>query len=88
MRMPTRAERAPADAQNLAKVLDYTAPTRHGGGAEYSWMRLNNGLDTSPVASLTGSCVIVCGGETEWAALDHYLSSTRSTSSPSADDPR
>jgi hypothetical protein len=51
-------------------------------------MRLNNGLDTSPVASLTGSCVIVCGGETEWAALDHYLSSTRSTSSPSADDPR
>jgi endonuclease/exonuclease/phosphatase family metal-dependent hydrolase len=51
--------------------LDHSVPTAHGGGAEFSPMRLDYILGTPPVAGLTGSCRIVSGGEAE-SASDHY----------------
>jgi endonuclease/exonuclease/phosphatase family metal-dependent hydrolase len=51
--------------------LDYSAPTTHGGGAEFSRMRLDYILGTAPVARLVRSCRVVSGGEAE-SASDHY----------------
>lgn len=50
---------------------DYTAPTMHGGGREFSFMRLDYILGSPPVAMLTRACRVVSGGETEYAS-DHY----------------
>jgi exodeoxyribonuclease-3 len=50
---------------------DYTAPTEHGGGAEFSGMRLDYILGTPTLAALTRGCSVVSGGETE-SASDHY----------------
>ncbi|HET8684492.1 MAG TPA: endonuclease/exonuclease/phosphatase family protein [Micromonosporaceae bacterium] len=50
---------------------DYTAPTEHGGGQEFSRMRLDYILGTPPVAALTRRVAVVSGGETEHAS-DHY----------------
>jgi exodeoxyribonuclease-3 len=52
-------------------TLDYTAPTEHGGGDEFSRMRLDYILGTDPVARLARTCRVVSGGETETAS-DHY----------------
>jgi len=51
--------------------LDYTAPTAHGGGTEFSRMRLDYVLGTAGVAELTRACRIVSGGEAD-SASDHY----------------
>ncbi|MGY3519882.1 endonuclease/exonuclease/phosphatase family protein [Micromonospora sp. PTRAS2] len=56
---------APADDEGP------TAPTRHGGGAEFSGMRLDYLLGTPALAGLARSCVVVRGGDTEYAS-DHY----------------
>ncbi|MFI2666636.1 endonuclease/exonuclease/phosphatase family protein [Micromonospora carbonacea] len=48
-----------------------TAPTRHGGGAEFSGMRLDYLFGTPTLAGLARSCVVVRGGDTEHAS-DHY----------------
>nr|QLK00081.1 endonuclease/exonuclease/phosphatase family protein [Micromonospora carbonacea] len=48
-----------------------TAPTRHGGGAEFSGMRLDYLLGTPALARLARSCTVARGGETEYAS-DHY----------------
>jgi exodeoxyribonuclease III len=51
--------------------LDYTAPTAHGGGTEFSRMRLDYLLGTAGVAAVTRSCRIISGGEAE-SISDHY----------------
>jgi exodeoxyribonuclease III len=51
--------------------LDYTAPTRDGGGTEFSRMRLDYVLGTRGVAALTRTCRTVSDGATE-SASDHY----------------
>ncbi|MEU6074278.1 endonuclease/exonuclease/phosphatase family protein [Micromonospora sp. NPDC047074] len=48
-----------------------TAPTRHGGGAEFSGMRLDYLLGTPALAGRARACRVVRGGETEYAS-DHY----------------
>ncbi|MGC4807452.1 endonuclease/exonuclease/phosphatase family protein [Micromonospora sp. DT233] len=48
-----------------------TAPTRHGGGAEFSGMRLDYLFGTPALARLLRSCAVSRGGETEYAS-DHY----------------
>ncbi|MEH0935866.1 endonuclease/exonuclease/phosphatase family protein [Micromonospora psammae] len=48
-----------------------TAPTRHGGGAEFSGMRLDYLFATSPLAARVRDCRVLRGGETEYAS-DHY----------------
>ncbi|MCM0673953.1 endonuclease/exonuclease/phosphatase family protein [Micromonospora phytophila] len=48
-----------------------TAPTRHGGGAEFSGMRLDYLLGTPALAGRVRDCRVVRGGETEYAS-DHY----------------
>lgn len=50
---------------------DYTAPSEHGGGREFSAMRLDYILGTPPVAALARACQVVSGGEIECAS-DHY----------------
>jgi endonuclease/exonuclease/phosphatase family metal-dependent hydrolase len=50
---------------------DYTAPTRYGGGTEFSHMRLDYILGTPAVARVTRGCRIVSGGDAE-SASDHY----------------
>ena len=52
-------------------VHDYTAPTRYGGGTEFSRMRLDYILGTPGIADLTRTCRIISGGESE-SASDHY----------------
>lgn len=48
-----------------------TAPTRYGGGAEFSGMRLDYLFGTPALAALARDCRVVRGGETEYAS-DHY----------------
>ncbi|MEH0841943.1 endonuclease/exonuclease/phosphatase family protein [Micromonospora sp. CPCC 205711] len=48
-----------------------TAPTEHGGGAEFSGMRLDYVFGTPALAARLRSCRVVRGGETEYAS-DHY----------------
>ncbi|WDZ87716.1 endonuclease/exonuclease/phosphatase family protein [Micromonospora cathayae] len=48
-----------------------TAPTRHGGGVEFSGMRLDYLLGTTALAGLARDCRVVRGGDTEYAS-DHY----------------
>ncbi|SCL49683.1 exodeoxyribonuclease-3 [Micromonospora citrea] len=48
-----------------------TAPTRHGGGAEFSGMRLDYLLGTAPLAARVRDCRVVRGGDAEYAS-DHY----------------
>ncbi|BCL16505.1 endonuclease/exonuclease/phosphatase family protein [Micromonospora sagamiensis] len=48
-----------------------TAPTAHGGGAEFSGMRLDYLLATPALAGRARGCRVVRGGETEYAS-DHY----------------
>ncbi|MEU2666905.1 endonuclease/exonuclease/phosphatase family protein [Micromonospora sp. NPDC007220] len=48
-----------------------TAPTRHGGGAEFSGMRLDYLLGTAALAGRVRDCRVPRGGETEYAS-DHY----------------
>jgi endonuclease/exonuclease/phosphatase family metal-dependent hydrolase len=48
-----------------------TAPTGRGGGTEFSGMRLDYVFATPGVARLARRCVVVRGGEAEWAS-DHY----------------
>jgi exodeoxyribonuclease-3 len=76
----TRAVRALADAGFIdvfrrtgsdAHGLAYTAPTGHGGGGEFSGMRLDYILGTEPVARLVRTCRVVSGGDRE-SASDHY----------------
>lgn len=50
---------------------DYTAPTMHGGGQEFSRMRLDYIMGTRPVTQLVRHCRVLDGGETEYAS-DHY----------------
>src|SRR6266545_668885 len=50
---------------------DYTAPTEHGGGTEFSKLRLDYILGTEPVARVTKACRIVSGGASEHTS-DHY----------------
>ena len=51
--------------------LDYSAPTKDGGGTEFSRMRLDYILGTPGIADLTRTCRIISGGATE-SASDHY----------------
>jgi exodeoxyribonuclease-3 len=76
----TRAVQALADAGFVdlyrragsePAALDYTAPTEHGGGHEFSRMRLDYILGTQPVARLVRTCRVISGGESETAS-DHY----------------
>ena len=60
-----------ADGRIDAGEKDYTAPTEHGGGREFSGMRLDYILGTPPVAALTRQCTIISGGDAEHAS-DHY----------------
>ncbi|WP_320064797.1 endonuclease/exonuclease/phosphatase family protein [Micromonospora sp. RTGN7] len=48
-----------------------TAPTRHGGGTEFSGMRLDYLFGTAALARLARACAVLRGGETEYAS-DHY----------------
>ncbi|WP_307804202.1 endonuclease/exonuclease/phosphatase family protein [Micromonospora echinofusca] len=48
-----------------------TAPTRHGGGAEFSGMRLDYLFGSPALAARTRVCRVLRGGATEWAS-DHY----------------
>ncbi|MER7417422.1 endonuclease/exonuclease/phosphatase family protein [Micromonospora peucetia] len=48
-----------------------TAPTRHGGGAEFSGMRLDYLLGTVALAGRLRDCRVLRGGESEYAS-DHY----------------
>ncbi|MER5703319.1 endonuclease/exonuclease/phosphatase family protein [Micromonospora sp. NPDC002296] len=48
-----------------------TAPTRHGGGVEFSGMRLDYLFGTRALARLVRSCEVRRGGDTEYAS-DHY----------------
>lgn len=48
-----------------------TAPTRHGGGREFSGMRLDYVLGSPPMVALARTCRVVTGGESEHAS-DHY----------------
>jgi endonuclease/exonuclease/phosphatase family metal-dependent hydrolase len=48
-----------------------TAPTRHGGGAEFSGMRLDYLFATPALAWRARSCVVRRGGDAEHAS-DHY----------------
>ncbi|MCL7459984.1 endonuclease/exonuclease/phosphatase family protein [Micromonospora echinofusca] len=48
-----------------------TAPTRHGGGAEFSGMRLDYLFGTAALAERVRDCRVLRGGETEYAS-DHY----------------
>ncbi|MBQ1073546.1 endonuclease/exonuclease/phosphatase family protein [Micromonospora sp. C31] len=48
-----------------------TAPTRHGGGAEFSGMRLDYLFGTAALADRVRDCRVLRGGETEYAS-DHY----------------
>jgi exodeoxyribonuclease-3 len=48
-----------------------TAPTTHGGGREFSGMRLDYVLGSPPVAALVRGCRVVTGGDSEYAS-DHY----------------
>lgn len=50
---------------------DYTAPTTHGGGQEFSRMRLDYIMGTRPVAELVRRCQVLDGAELEYAS-DHY----------------
>lgn len=59
------------DGMLAADEKDYTAPTEHGGGQEFSGMRLDYVLGTPDVAGLTRRCAVISGGETEYAS-DHY----------------
>ncbi|MEH1012956.1 endonuclease/exonuclease/phosphatase family protein [Micromonospora sp. CPCC 206060] len=48
-----------------------TAPTRHGGGAEFSGMRLDYLFGSPALAARTRVCQVLRGGAAEWAS-DHY----------------
>ncbi|MEU7960220.1 endonuclease/exonuclease/phosphatase family protein [Micromonospora humida] len=48
-----------------------TAPTRHGGGVEFSGMRLDYLLGTPALAARLRDVHVVRGGDTEYAS-DHY----------------
>ncbi|WP_433392023.1 endonuclease/exonuclease/phosphatase family protein [Micromonospora sp. KLBMP9576] len=48
-----------------------TAPTRHGGGAEFSGMRLDYLFGTAALANRVRDCRVRRGGESEYAS-DHY----------------
>ncbi|MEV4727932.1 endonuclease/exonuclease/phosphatase family protein, partial [Micromonospora humida] len=48
-----------------------TAPTRHGGGVEFSGMRLDYLLGTPALAARLRDAHVVRGGDTEYAS-DHY----------------
>lgn len=48
-----------------------TAPTRYGGGREFSGMRLDYVLGSPSVAALTRGCRVVTGGHSDHAS-DHY----------------
>ncbi|MFG1778153.1 endonuclease/exonuclease/phosphatase family protein [Micromonospora sp. NPDC049048] len=48
-----------------------TAPTRHGGGAEFSGMRLDYLFGTAALAERVRDCRVLRGGDTEYAS-DHY----------------
>ncbi|MEU9510662.1 endonuclease/exonuclease/phosphatase family protein [Micromonospora sp. NPDC048170] len=48
-----------------------TAPTRHGGGAEFSGMRLDYLFGTAALAERVRDCQVLRGGDTEYAS-DHY----------------
>ncbi|MFJ6196963.1 endonuclease/exonuclease/phosphatase family protein [Micromonospora sp. NPDC092111] len=48
-----------------------TAPTRHGGGVEFSGMRLDYLLGTPALAARLRGCRVVRDGDTEYAS-DHY----------------
>ncbi|MEH0971146.1 endonuclease/exonuclease/phosphatase family protein [Micromonospora sp. CPCC 205546] len=48
-----------------------TAPTRHGGGAEFSGMRLDYLFGTAALAGRVRDCRVLRGGDTEYAS-DHY----------------
>ena len=48
-----------------------TAPTTQGGGKEFSGMRLDYVLASSPAAALAGAVRVVTGDEAEYAS-DHY----------------
>ncbi|WP_407938855.1 endonuclease/exonuclease/phosphatase family protein [Micromonospora rubida] len=70
------ARLAAADLVDLHAALapgdeGLTAPTRHGGGAEFSGMRLDYLFATPTLARLVRSCEVRRGGETEYAS-DHY----------------
>jgi exodeoxyribonuclease III len=66
-----RAARQRADRGHDGGDRDYTAPTEHGNGEEFSRMRLDYILGTEPVARLARDCRVVSGGERETAS-DHY----------------
>ncbi|SCL31672.1 exodeoxyribonuclease-3 [Micromonospora nigra] len=70
------------DSRAVARLLDAglvdlgvaagpTAPTRHGGGAEFSGMRLDYLLATPALAARCRDIRVLRGGETEYAS-DHY----------------
>lgn len=48
-----------------------TAPTAHGGGAEFSGMRLDYLFTTAGLAGSAQTCRVLRGGDTEYAS-DHY----------------
>jgi exonuclease III len=50
---------------------DYTAPTRYGGGDEFSQMRVDYILATEPLARLAKQCYVSEATECETAS-DHY----------------
>ncbi|WP_194820682.1 endonuclease/exonuclease/phosphatase family protein [Micromonospora sp. S-DT3-3-22] len=60
----------PADAGGSAGA-GLTAPTRHGGGVEFSGMRLDYLLGTRALAARLRDFQVVRGGDTEYAS-DHY----------------
>jgi exodeoxyribonuclease-3 len=72
----TRAVRALAEAGFVdvcrqVGTREHTVPTKHGGGHEFSRMRLDYILGTDPIARLATTCRVVSGGESETAS-DHY----------------
>ncbi|WP_431886537.1 endonuclease/exonuclease/phosphatase family protein [Micromonospora wenchangensis] len=60
----------PADPGGSAEA-GLTAPTRHGGGVEFSGMRLDYLLGTPALAARLRDVHVVRGGDTEYAS-DHY----------------
>ncbi|SCF45659.1 exodeoxyribonuclease-3 [Micromonospora matsumotoense] len=69
---PTRAGGA-VDPTHAGEPVEagLTAPTRHGGGVEFSGMRLDYLLGTPALAARLRDFHVVRGGDTEYAS-DHY----------------
>lgn len=69
---PTHAG-GPADPTHAGGPAEagLTAPTRHGGGVEFSGMRLDYLLGTPALAARLRDFHVVRGGDTEYAS-DHY----------------